>query len=121
MFLDCLAVTIIELLFCLVYSSNGSSAHALVALPLLRNIDLLKVLCVLITKLEVNVLYRLLDPLFAADTNNGTDALLDAPARCNTSHANTIFLGDFLDPFDDLLVSLIFTLIDECISKLVCR
>lgn len=90
-------------------------------MSLLGDIGLFKVLFILITKLEVNVLNRLLDPLLTADTNNGTYTLLDAPARCNAGHADIVFLGNFLNSFDDLLINLIFPLIDEYISKFVCR
>ena len=82
--------------------------HTLEALPKLGSIDLLKVLCVLIAELEIGILYCFLDPRFAAETNDGADALLDSPSCRNTCHADIVLLGDLFNALNNLLVNGVF-------------
>jgi hypothetical protein len=89
------------------------------ALSHLGHVNLLEVLRVLVTQLKVAVLNRLFDSLFAAQPDNGTDALLDAPRCSNTCHADVVLLRDLFHALDDLLVDSIFPLVDECIEKFV--
>lgn len=89
-----------------------STIH-LETLPLLRHIRLLQILRILIAQLEVHVLHRLIDPLLAAQSDDRTDSLLDAPGRSYTRHADIVLLRDLLDPLDDLLVRRELALVDE--------
>jgi hypothetical protein len=86
--------------------------HHSKSLPLLRDVSLLKILCILIAQLEMHILHSLLDPLFAADTNYRANALLDTPGRRNASHAYVVLLRDFLNPLNDLLVGRKLALVD---------
>jgi hypothetical protein len=67
----------------------------------------------------MHILHSLLDPLFAADTDNRADALLDTPRRSNARHADVVLFRDLLDPLDDLLVGRKFALVHECADELV--
>jgi hypothetical protein len=67
----------------------------------------------------MHILHSLLNPLFAADTDDRADTLFDTPGRSNASHANVVLLRDFLDPLDNLLVGRKFALVHECADKLV--
>lgn len=82
--------------------------HTLEALSKLGSVGLLKVLRVFIAELEIGILYCFLDPRFAAETNDGADALLDSPSCCNTCHADIVLLGDLFDSLDNFLVNGIF-------------
>lgn len=88
-------------------------------LPLLRHIRFFKILRVLVAQLEVYILHRLVNALLAAHANDGTHALLDAPRRSYTRHANAMFLRDLLDALDDLLVGYEFAVVDEHVGELV--
>jgi hypothetical protein len=61
-------------------------------LPLFRYIRLLEILGVLITQLEVHVLYSLLDPLLTTDTDDRANTLFDTPGCSNASHAHIVLL-----------------------------
>jgi hypothetical protein len=89
------------------------------ALPFLRHVPLLQVLCILIAQLEVGVLDRLLDPLLTAQTDDRANALLDRPCCCNACHTNVVLLRDLFDSADNLLVDLIFASMDEVLEELV--
>jgi hypothetical protein len=88
-------------------------------LPLLRHISLLQVLRVLITQLEVGIPYRLLYPLFAAQTDDRANTLLDCPCCCDACHADVVPLRNLLDTADDLLVDLVFAAVDKVLEELV--
>jgi hypothetical protein len=67
----------------------------------------------------VHVLHSLFNSLFAADTNDGADTLLDTPRRSNASHAHVVLLCDLLNSPDDLLVGLKFTRVYEGFDEVV--
>jgi hypothetical protein len=94
-------------------------APGLEALPYFGHINLFKVLRVLIAQLEVAILNRFFDSLFAAQPDDGADALLDAPASRNAGHANFILLRDLLHALNNLLVDGVFPLVDKRIEELV--
>lgn len=61
------------------FGSVFASATILISLPLLGNICILKILCILITQLEVHILHSFFDSLLAADANDRAHTLLDTP------------------------------------------
>lgn|SRR5690242_15059052 len=96
-----------------VYTSNiFSSYHTLKTLPFLWRVLLLQILRILITQLIVRVPYCLFNPLLTTQTYNRAYALLDAPSRRNTRHANVILLSYFLDAAYGLLVDLVFAIVN---------
>jgi hypothetical protein len=89
------------------------------ALPFLRHICLLQVLRILVTELEMTVLYGLFDPCLAAQSNNRAYTLLDTPSCSNASHADVVLPRSLFHALDDLLVDSVFPLVDERIEELV--
>lgn len=88
-------------------------------LPFFRRILLLQVLRILIAQLVVRVPDRLFYPLLAAQANNGANALLDAPSRRDTRHADVVFLRNLLYATDYLLIDLVFARVHEVFEELV--
>src|SRR2546421_12409533 len=102
-----------------VASSTTSARRSLIALPLLRHIRLFKILRILVTQLEVDVLHCFLNTLFAAYSNNGANPLLDAPASRNACHTDIVLLSHLLHALNDLLIDFVLALIHERINELV--